>query len=382
MKSPLILVFLATTCAAFAQAESGRVLVVDKRGGGQYTSIRAAGKAAQPGDTIKVAPGSGPYREVLLITASGLPGQPITVDGSGETVTGFDPLTGFEKVGESYVCDLKPWFAKVPAAQGFVKKDGAWVSNNPKVTLPVLPVVLTYQGERVVQDAQTAQLTKYATYSPGEGTLTLLPGVSPEGWEISLRQPVIQITNASYQTYLNIKASGSLNDGFNLHGSGHDLLFENIEGFNNLDEGFSSHDQIVCEIRGAKFWGNDNGIANGGGSTTTASDLQSFSNLGWGIAFAQGGPTVLHNVQAWNNGVAQLIFTPGTEVSGDNVKVYNPPWTTKPWLNYQESSGRSASEAFRNEAGNSVPDGLVEVLPEEQAPANAFVLPRSGESSK
>jgi hypothetical protein len=246
----------------------------------------------------------------------------------------------------------------------------------------VLPVVLTYQGERVVQDAQTAQLTKYATYSPGEGTLTLLPGVSPEGWEISLRQPVIQITNASYQTYLNIKASGSLNDGFNLHGSGHDLLFENIEGFNNLDEGFSSHDQIVCEIRGAKFWGNDNGIANGGGSTTTASDLQSFSNLGWGIAFAQGGPTVLHNVQAWNNGVAQLIFTPGTEVSGDNVKVYNPPWTTKPWLNYQESSGRSASEAFRNEAGNSVPDGLVEVLPEEQAPANAFVLPRSGESSK
>ncbi len=206
--------------------------------------------------------------------------------------------------------------------------------------------------------------------------------MSPEGWEISLRQPVIQLTNASYHTYRNIKASGSLNDGFNLHGSGHDILFENIEGFNNMDEGFSSHDQIVCEIRGAKFWGNDNGIANGGGSTTTATDLQSFSNLGWGIAFAQGGPTVLRNVRAWNNGVAQLILTPGTEVSGENVKVYTPPWTTKPWLNYQESSGRSASEAFRNEAGNSVPDGLVEVLPEEQAPANAFVLPRSGESSK
>ncbi len=87
-------------------------------------------------------------------------------------------------------------------------------------------------------------------------------------------------------------------------------------------------------------------------------------------------------MQAWNNGVTQMIFTPGAEVSGENVKVYTPPWTTKPWLNYQESSGRSACEAFMNEARDSVSDGLVEVLPEEQAPANAFVLPRSGESSK
>ncbi len=166
MKSSLVLVLLAAVCTSSVRAETGRVLLVDRCGGGQYTSLRAAGKAAQPGDTIKVAPGSGPYREMLMITASGLPGQPITVDGSGETVTGFEPLTGFEKVGDSYVCDLKPWLAKIPAAQGFVKKDGAWVSNNPKVTLPVLPVVLTYQGERVVQDAQTAQLAKYATYFP------------------------------------------------------------------------------------------------------------------------------------------------------------------------------------------------------------------------
>lgn len=383
MKSCVIVLTIIFASGTFACAQSGRVLTVDRRGGAQYTSLRAAGKAAQPGDTIKIAPGSGPYREILMITASGLPDQPITVDGSGETVTGFDPLTGFEKVGDVYVCDLKPWFRRLPAVQGFVKKDDSWVSNNPKVTLPVLPTVLAYNGERVVQDAQTGQLTKYAAYSPEAGTLTLLPGVTPEGWEIAMRQPVVQISNVSCHTYRNLKASGSLNDGFNLHGAGHDLIFEDIEGFNNLDEGFSSHDQIVSEIRGGTFRANDNGIANGGGGCSTkGSDIESFSNLGWGLKFSEGGVTELKNVKAWNNGVTQLLLSPGAELIGEDVKVYRTPWTSKPWLNYQESAGRSVCEPYMNETKVPVAEGLVEVLPEEQAPQGRFLLARSGETNK
>ena len=297
----------AITSAAPAIA---RVLEVDRLGSGPYKTLAAAAKVVQPGETIRVKPGSGPYREVLAIRVSGTEANPITFDGGGNTITGFDVLAGWET------------------------KDGVTSTH-----LKNFPCVLCYQGERLLQDAATGQFTKYADLSPGQDTLTLRPGVGTEGWEISTRALAVAIGNVSHQIYRNVRASGSTNDGFNLHGTGSDLLFENVEGFHNFDEGFSSHDSIQSTIRGGKFWGNDNGIANSYVSrdtvSTTLFDTDCYDNLGFGLVLHDCA-AALTRVRIWNNGMSQVRFN-SAQIACDGLRVYTQPFTKRQYLSYTES---------------------------------------------
>ena len=161
-----------------------RVLLVDQRGQAEFASITAAVKTVQPGDTIKLAAGSGPYREIVDIAQSGTESAPIALDGSGETVTAFEPLGGFRNEGGVWSCDLTPFHTTAQAVQGFSKVNGRWIS---KVAPAAVPFVLTYRGERLLQDAATGQFTRYAKLSDDRNTLVLLPGTETEGWEISAR---------------------------------------------------------------------------------------------------------------------------------------------------------------------------------------------------
>lgn len=289
-----------------------RTLKVDSRGGADYTSLQAAAAAARPGDIISLAPGSGPYREALEVTQSGTANAPIIIEGNGELITGFDPLTGFQRQGDTYVCAIPVPF----------------------------PYVLTYQGERLRQDAATGQFSKYAELSEDKQSIRLLPGVSPEGWEVSTRTYVVKIWNVSHHIYRNLRASGALNDGFNLHGVGDGLVFENIEGFHCLDEGFSAHDDIRCEIRKGAFYGNDNGIVNIARSFMAASDVDIHDNLGWGLYLLECG-AILDNFTVRDNGVAQIILA-DADVTWTRVTAATPAWTTRPWVTYNESTGKEA----------------------------------------
>lgn len=328
---------LATDGKAAISSRTPRILVVDRRGSTGFRTIAAAVAEAKPGDTIQLAPGSGPYREAVFIAQSGEPGNPITLDGSGETVTGFEPLV-FQRQGSDWVCDLRTFFAGQKNIQGFQKKDGRWV--NP--SLNAFPAVITYKGKRLFQDATTGQFPEFVRLSEDRLSITLLPGVEPEGWEISSRDAVVRILNASYHIYKNIKATGSLNDGFNLHGKGDHLVFENIEAFHNIDEGFSAHDQIECTIEKGSFWGNDNGIGNIANSVMTVRHIQIYSNSGYGL-WLFNCKADLQEMKVWGNGVAQIALHGSTTVSMKEVSAVKPSWTTKPWLTYEESAGRKES---------------------------------------
>ncbi|GHC09929.1 right-handed parallel beta-helix repeat-containing protein [Cerasicoccus arenae] len=297
-------------------AVSRRILNVDSNGGGDYTSLADACRDVQPGDVIRIEPGSGPYREPLFIKRSGRKDAPIVVEGSGETVTGFDPLEGFRKEGDHYVCDI---------AQEF-------------------PFVLVFKGERLLQDALTGQFTKYARLSEDNKSLELLPGVSPDGWEISTRYFVVRIENASHQVFRNLKATGALNDGFNLHGKGQGLVFENIEAFQNLDEGFSAHDQMQCEISDGVFYGNDNGVGNVADSEMSATRLKIYDNLGYGL-WLSNCRAVLSDIQAWDNGISQIRFSGNVNVEVDGVVAYDVPWKARQWVSYKESAKASSLAA-------------------------------------
>ncbi|HSI87284.1 MAG: hypothetical protein ACAI35_24315 [Candidatus Methylacidiphilales bacterium] len=347
----------ATTALHAADPIDGRVLEVDQRGYAPFKTIRQACMEAKAGDIIKLAPGSGPYREEIFIKASGDEGRPIIFDGSNETVTGFDVMTDFRSEGNTWVLDLGPLIDAQPMVMGFKKVEGKYVFNGFPTEIAALPGILTYKGKRVLQDVATGQLREFATLSKDARTLTLLPGVETEGWEFSRRPFVLRFSDASHHVYRNVKCTGSLNDGINGHGKGEDLVFENVEAFYNMDEGYSIHDKIVSEIRGGKFWGNDNGIANAPGSVLKATDLRIWGNLGYGFSIHDCSAD-LTNVAIWGNGIRQLLIFDKSTFKADNVHIYKMDWTTRPWFNYQESARAKVAYAYEYSRDSSI-DGQV-----------------------
>jgi hypothetical protein len=309
--------------SVFGASLSARDLLVDARGGTDYRTLASASAVAQPGDTLIIAKGSGPYRETLYIKQSGTAEAPIVVDGNGETITALVPVV-FQKDGET-------WTARLP--------------------LP-FPCVIMHNGERVLQDPAAPSDTFLAPLRLREDkrTVELLPGASPEGWEASARDCPVRISNSSWQTFRNIVVTGGTNDGFNLHGDGKGLRFENITGCNNMDEGFSAHDTIFCEIDGGEFWGNDNGIANAPVCVMTARNIRIHDNLGWGLVFNGASFAYLSDVQVWGNGMAQIIFAAPSAGSCERVVAWAPTWPTRPWRSYTESStSKAPALTFRGE---------------------------------
>lgn len=320
-----------------------RVLLVDQRGltSGAYTSISeavASTPALKPGDMISLVPGSGPYHESILLQASGAPGNPIVIDGNGELISGFVP---FQFTQES---------------------DGQWTYTLPEPIANTLPDgssntfrhLIAYNGQRLLLDQAYGQnagvfTSDYAVLSSDGSKLILNPDkASPtSGWEISTLQNGVEIVNSgSYQTYRNLRVTGMQNDGFNIHGTGTGLVFENIEAFNNFDEGFSSHDSTASAIEGGKFWGNENGIYNMSRDTVTftANNVEVYNNIGYGIA-TQMGTNSFSNVQVWDNGISNMRV--GGRVYTSNVATYDSRWSQRPWVGYQETQNYKYNQQIK-----------------------------------
>ncbi|UJR12228.1 hypothetical protein I4U23_016405 [Adineta vaga] len=291
--------------------QTGRELFVDQRGGTPYKTLTAAVSFAVPGDKIILAKGSGPYRETLNIRKSGTATAPIIVEGNGETITGFNQMR-------------------------FTFDGNIWIYTLSK-PFDTAPVVIAWQGRRILQDQNTGEfLGPIKLWSDGK-TLELTPGTSTEDWEISTRLFVVALNDVSHHIYRNIIATGSLNDGFNLHGHGINIVFENIVGYNNLDEGFSSHDTMSCTITNGRFWANDNGIANVHNSITNITNVMIHDNVGYGLWLPDNTTSNLVDVRVWNNGAAQFRLDSRATGTATRVLVWKSSWNTPPWRRYMES---------------------------------------------
>ncbi|RRJ94680.1 right-handed parallel beta-helix repeat-containing protein [Opitutaceae bacterium TAV4] len=327
---------------AASSSASGRWLLVDARGTtdandtAAFTTLRDAAACVRPGDVIWIAPGSGPYREELFIRTSGTDEAPITVEGNGNEITGFAPLA----------------FLSVTATNA--ASTGHRVAD---VTVPY-PFVLRHHGRRIPEDAATHRFAGPVIWDATQKTLTLTdPAASASDWEISARTFAVRIQDVSHHRYRNIVASGSLNDGFNLHGIGKDLIFENITGCDNLDEGFSAHDDISCEIHKGRFYGNDNGIYNIQRSVMRIQNVDIFQNLGLGLALREASIEA-DNVRVWSSGMRQLHIEQNGVLSGRLIIIHRLAHTTRPWLTYKESAGLNAIATFSGQARDPAPPAL------------------------
>jgi hypothetical protein len=320
--NPVLLIGLLT-----ASCLSAATVVVDPRDPAAFSTLRDAAATLRPGDTLQLAPGSGPYREELYIQTGGTAEAPIVVEGNGNEVTGFEPFA----------------FPGGKAA--------------PPVPYPFL---LRHHGQRVAEDAPGSFGGK-VIYDAENHSLSLTPGTAHEGWEISARKFAVRILNASHQIYRNLRASGSLNDGFNLHGKGEGLVFEKITGCQNLDEGFSAHGSIQCTIRGGGFFENDNGLLSGQQTVTSLEGVDLHHNLGLGLGFNGQAVVQARNVRVWGNGLVQLLLRKGVAADFQNVQVFKNPHAARPWLTYCETAGRGKPLTIEADASFVWPEGSLQV---------------------
>jgi hypothetical protein len=330
---PFLAAFQAIPDAApHPSSPAGRWLLVDARPAtdtndtSAFATLREAAVRVRPGDVIWIAPGSGPYREELFIRTSGTADAPITIEGNGNEITGFTPLVFH------------------PATNATTT--GHRVAD---VTVPY-PFVLRHRGRRIPEDAATRRFASSVVWDATQRTLTLTdPATNDQDWEISARAFAVRIQDASHHRYRNIVASGSLNDGFNLHGAGQNLVFENITGCDNLDEGFSAHDDIRCEIREGRFYGNDNGIYNIRKSVMRIRNVDIFQNLGMGLALREASVEA-DDIRVWSSGMRQLHIEQDGVLRGRRIAIYRIAHTSRLWLTYKESAGFGAIATLGGQA--------------------------------
>ena len=355
MKSIIATIGIHLVYLLVPSALCARELVVDQRGGAAYTTLAAVAAAAVAGDTIILTKGSGPYREQLLIPASGTAAAPIIVEGNGETITGFNPIT-------------------------FTNTGGVWTYYLPTGVFATAPVVINWQGRRIPQDQTTGAFLGPVSLQADGRTLQLDAGTSTDGWEVSIRFFAVAISSASHHIYRNIIATGSRNDGFNLHGASTDIAFENITGHSNFDEGLSAHETVVCSIQGGRFWNNDNGIYNINSAVMTATDVLIHDNLGFGLELTDTTVGMLTNVRCWNNGDAQIRYDLSASGTASQLYAWAPPWTAPPWRRYNETKTRTDAVALGNLAALKPTiagwSGIPQVISSPAAPA--VITPRAG----
>lgn len=310
-KLPCSFFRFATATFLFAAGTAvARVITVDPRDRRAFATLAEAATQVRPGDTLVLAPGTGPYREPLHIRVSGTADAPVVIEGNGNEITGFDVLV----------------FAPLP--------DGRMAAAVPVDH----PFVLRHDGRRVPEDAATNNFGGGITYDHVAKQLVLAPEVSAKGWEISVRDFAVRVSSVSHHTYRNIVATGSRNDGFNLHGDGRGLLFESVVGSQNLDEGFSAHGAMQSEIRGGRFYENDNGLVNGFETNTRLTDVDLVNNLGMGLVFNGKARVDASRVRAWGNGMVQVLLRAGIEARFENIEIYRNANKTRPWISYMESA--------------------------------------------
>ncbi|GHC01706.1 right-handed parallel beta-helix repeat-containing protein [Cerasicoccus arenae] len=301
-------------CTALIPTTSfAKVIKVDPGNSNAYATLASATEVLRAGDTLWIEPGTGPYREVLRVPVSGTEGDPIIIEGNGNEITGFEPL-------------------KFKNGNASVKADSSFV--------------LRFEGKRIKQHTN-GEFEYGVEYDPSNGLISLSRGISDEGWEISSRDAVVVLGTVFNHIYRNLVVTGSLNDGINLHGKSSGLVFDNVEVYQNFDEGISAHDTVELTIRNSRFYENDNGLLNIGKSYVRLENVDFYDNLGLGLAFSGEAGFYAENVRTWGNGITQLLIRKEVDASCDVLEVYQNGNKEKPWMTYSES-------ANMNKVSNSV----------------------------
>ncbi len=240
-------------------------------------TIARAVALARPGDTLVLTPTGRPYAESLRLHGrSGTPTAPLVVEGNGAVLTGLRPL---------------------PADQWQVRPDGLCFYPHPRrgARRPYLvekgrPVAVADRPESLPPGAH-CWTTNGLFFRPAAGAT-----LADHALEGTLLDAGAHFSDVSYVTVRNLTCEYFSNDGFNVHGECRGLVFENIIGRHNGDDGFSVHEDVEAVVRGGWFHDNDYGIQDVNAARSFFHGVRVERNRKAGVHFSGGLHTLTDSV--------------------------------------------------------------------------------------
>lgn len=246
----------------------------------------------EAGDTLSLAPGTGPYYENLIFgSRGGRPGRPIVVEGNGAVLSGLQPLTA------------EAWQDR---------GDGLWFYPTSFQRGSLRPFLVRPDGTPVPRAARSDAVAVGTAHWDSQGILWRgQPGEHPGelGLRGTLRDAGVAINGASHITIRNLTCEHFANDGFNIHGHSQGLFFEAIVGRYNGDDGFSIHEDVGAAVHGGWFHNNTFGIQDVNHSRSTYVGVRVEANQAHGVHFS-GGAHSLSDALIRDNGLDQLRVDP------------------------------------------------------------------------
>ncbi len=242
------------------------------------------------GDTVHLFPTMSPYTNTVVFWDKfGAPGNPITLDGHGATMSGSLPITPsqWQEVSPGlYRCDSL-----------YQQTDHGNHVEEPYITDVITRYFFVFDGV-MNHMGRTSKGPKEPLKDPGdleEGEWTFVYGevafyikIDPDktladyNIEAPLRMNGVAIggDTSAHIVIRNMEFTHVYNDGFNLHYNAQDIYLENVRSIECGDDGISAHEAFEVRVEGFVSIGNSTGIADGLESITDYNNIWLCGNLG------------------------------------------------------------------------------------------------------
>lgn len=265
-----------------------------------FATLARATKELRAGDVLVIAPGK-TYGESLVLKRGGTADRPIVIRGNGAVISGLKPIPkdAWSDRGNGLFLNANKlcWGALRPRV---FLGEGRMLSvvcghfkNVTPESLKPLQAIWNEEGIwfRAEAGKSAADYDLRGTYAMG--------GHSG-----------VMIESCDYITVEDLTAQCFPNDGFNVHGSCHGLVFRNIVGRWNGDDGFSVHEDVQANVYHANLHHNDFGIQDINASQTSFFGCTVVSNRLCGVDM-YGGMRIFHDVTVRDNGGNQVCASRG-----------------------------------------------------------------------
>ena len=224
----------------------------DTNSGSQTAPFRTVGRAVRdlkPGVILNLKPTSEPYPAGIRIEVSGTPELPIIIDGHGSVVSGMRRLPGDHWKAEGGDVFSRPltnnaWVMASHWEGGFelVRFDGK-PGHNVTTREALAPLAYFLYKNRKDSKTDSRHNTLYIRLPPGKMPDDLIvEGIDATGGIY---------VGGSHVTVRNLICEFNGDDGFSTHAN-RGVIFENVEGRFNMDQGMSHHGSEVV-VRNAHF---------------------------------------------------------------------------------------------------------------------------------
>ena len=216
---------------------------------GPLATFKRAASVLRISDRLEIAKTSRPYREILTISKGGVPDAPLVVDGHGATIDALDVVPAAEWKSEPDGL-FSTRFATNANKLERVKDVMTWIGA---------PQIWFVDGRPAPNAKSRQELAAMASgfyWNKGEHRLYFKPPAEKQledlHVEIPRRGTGIVVFGVDHVVVQNLRSIHSLNDGV---GTGHctGVVFRNIDGSDNCDQGFSAHSGAVNIIEDCRL---------------------------------------------------------------------------------------------------------------------------------